>query len=699
MVWRYVCTIGSVLLLVVLTWSLQPVGAEEPTQDASAQGRAVWHDRPYPARDLLATKWTPSLTSAAEPQYYVPRYHTRDDEFSLLRVEFESEEACAGFALEKTHTLSRCGRFAEIFVPYAKSLEYQDLVSQVAQVRRCETSWAVSAPPAPKASLSQGVSKGRNSEAVVSGGVDGLTGKGVVVAIVDTGVDFRHPDFIASDAAGKPRSRVLWYWDLCKTWSPEGAGAPGPVAYPNGQPIGVVYDNSTLSAVLQLEAATSNLGPVRAMAFSDYLGGSHGTCCAGIAAGNGRATPEGRAGVAPEADLIAVRIGSGSRGGLDYAALANVAYAWLKEKAGAKPLVVSCSWGGGVCGNDGESLEEQYLNTLFPLDAPGRAICVSAGNRGESPVHASLSIGQEGKSDKLEWIAPSEGAFLEIYVHTESQDESWFWEGDVREEWVGGDPLRPMIKAQRDPGSGHVVLTVPVEKGVGSLTIWSNSGESYRADAYAYGAQLRWPTYKHLINTPGGAANAITVGSYDWNKVIICGTDASGKARVRELRDQLDSGRALRIGGLSFYSSPGPLRAEGGVQKPDIVAPGSWFLAATPQTLPYPSSTIHPAFGALPVYELPLRDGKCALLDLEGTVLDPSRYYATFRGTSAACPYVAGVVALMFQKRPTLTPREIKELLAAHATRDDEVRGNPDGWGNGKLDLEAVKRVLHALDE
>ena len=41
--------------------------------------------------------------------------------------------------------------------------------------------------------------------------IDGLKGKGVVIAIIDTGVDFRHKDFVIEDKDGKPTSRLLYF--------------------------------------------------------------------------------------------------------------------------------------------------------------------------------------------------------------------------------------------------------------------------------------------------------------------------------------------------------------------------------------------------------------------------------------------------------------------------------------------------------
>jgi subtilisin family serine protease len=69
-----------------------------------------------------------------------------------------------------------------------------------------------------------------------------------------------------------------------------------------------------------------------------------------------------------------------------------------------------------------------------------------------------------------------------------------------------------------------------------------------------------------------------------------------------------------------------------------------------------------------------------------------------FNGTSAATPYTAGVVALMFQKKPALTLGQIRELLKNNASHDGFTATLPNpSWGYGKLDLAAVKRILDAI--
>ena len=80
-------------------------------------------------------------------------------------------------------------------------------------------------------------------------------------------------------------------------------------------------------------------------------------------------------------------------------------------------------------------------------------------------------------------------------------------------------------------------------------------------------------TRRAQIGTPGGATNAITVGSYDWNDTF------DQRGRPITFGKLLGNDEVLTLGGLSDYSSPGPSR-QIGVVKPELAAPGQYYAAA-----------------------------------------------------------------------------------------------------------------------
>jgi subtilisin family serine protease len=93
----------------------------------------------------------------------------------------------------------------------------------------------------------------------------GLTGKGVIVAILDRGIDYTHADFRHPDGT----TRIRMMWDMSNV------NANLPICDP-GQPAPIVYTQAQINAALK---AGTTLGE------RDAVG--HGTVTAGLAAGNG----------------------------------------------------------------------------------------------------------------------------------------------------------------------------------------------------------------------------------------------------------------------------------------------------------------------------------------------------------------------------------------------------------------------------
>ena len=130
--------------------------------------------------------------------------------------------------------------------------------------------------------------KGASCIRTVQTGRDGLTGKGILIGIVDSGVDYFHPDFRNADGS----SRILRLWDQSIPGKP-----------PQGYVTGTEYTKEEIDEALALG---ENQGR-RLVPSVDYSG--HGTSVLGIAAGNGRASDGVNQGVAYESDLIVVKMG------------------------------------------------------------------------------------------------------------------------------------------------------------------------------------------------------------------------------------------------------------------------------------------------------------------------------------------------------------------------------------------------------
>lgn len=604
--------------------------AEPRIQEAfelEAETAAPGDDAPAPPRLSLVK---------AGPTSYTP-WH----------LEFSTAEACAAFKVEGAHVFARHDRWADAFVP-------ANFLAQNAMWRAPGLVWAdtmgavIVPPPAP----AEPVASRALTETIVRGGLQGLKGKGVTIAIVDSGLDFRHPDFIAPDGS----SRVKAFWDTTSLDHLKGLGKPGPVTYPNGVGIGTVYTREQLTAELR--------APVKKLPPGDVNG--HGTSCGSIAAGNGAAYPDRRyAGVAPEADLVVARIGGSDGRGLENAYLLGAICAWIDEVAGKSPAVVSCSFGGQYAGRDGTFVQERQLDSRFGPAVKGRSLVIAAGNEAQQTLHAETRIEGESAPGSISWKVP-EGSRASLIFHVGLANRF-----DVG--WKSAGKTEAVVKATDfHPLSKQVRLQVVAGPGEYTLQLWSRAGKAAAVDAYisSLGGILPpafvGPSAKpgKQIACPGTTLNAVTVGSYDFNAQV----DIGGKTLTLG-RKQGTVFVPLPIGFLSAYSNHGPRRTGDSV-KPDLVAPGQWHTAAR---------ILGKAKGP-------------------NEFLETSGKYTYFNGTSAATPYVSGVIALMYEKNPGLTVAEVRSLLHGKMTPDAQTGSVPNAaWGHGKMDLKAVQAVLAAV--
>ena len=200
-----------------------------------------------------------------------------------------------------------------------------------------------------------------------------LSGKGVIVGIIDSGIDYTHHDF--RDENGN--SRILFLWNQ------SGTGAP-----PAGFTRGVEYRTADLNSALR------NPQPFSVIPQMDTVG--HGTAVAGIAAGNGRSSNGMERGVAYDASLIVVRLGEAGRGSSARSTDIMRALKYITDKAQAldMPVAINLSFGTNNGSHGGGSLFEEYINSVA-----GRwktVIVAATGNEGFAGHHygASLTTGQ-----------------------------------------------------------------------------------------------------------------------------------------------------------------------------------------------------------------------------------------------------------------------------------------------------------------
>lgn len=154
-----------------------------------------------------------------------------------------------------------------------------------------------------------------------------LTGKGILVACVDSGIDYSHPDFRNQDGT----TRILRLWDQSISGNP-----------PKGYVIGTEYTSEQINAAL---AAETKAERERIVPSRDLSG--HGTGVMGIAAGNGRASDGVYRGVAYESDLIVVKLGVSREEGFPRTTelLQGIDYVLRQAVTLGKPVALNLSFG------------------------------------------------------------------------------------------------------------------------------------------------------------------------------------------------------------------------------------------------------------------------------------------------------------------------------------------------------------------
>lgn len=210
---------------------------------------------------------------------------------------------------------------------------------------------------------------------------NGLFGEGVLVAVLDSGVDYAHPDFRTED--GKTRIAALWDQTI--------SGRP-----PSGYRIGTEYTRE------QIDEALAQENPERRREIVPSTdGGGHGTRVLGIAAGNGRASGGRYRGVASKSLLLVVKLGVPNREDFPRTTelMQGLDYCIGKAMELGLPLAVNISFGNTYGAHDGTSLLETYISDVANLWKS--VICIGTGNEGYAAGHYSGKL-SEGQTEEIE---------------------------------------------------------------------------------------------------------------------------------------------------------------------------------------------------------------------------------------------------------------------------------------------------------
>ena len=495
-------------------------------------------------------------------------------------------------------------------------------------------------------------------------------GQGVVIAVIDTGLDVTHPDF-ALPGGG---TRVVRYWDQT---------VDGPRFDPR---LGYGVECNTgmiLRAQCQYDPEDSSRTGV--------AGFSHGTHVVGIAAG-GDATYRG---VAPEALIVGVRTFFNE---IDLILALEYVYG-LHEQWGM-PFAVNLSLGTNEGPHDGTTLLEHWIESHV---GPGFVVVAAAGNESVAAagtgIHVRLAgtqpVSAEAQAVRLRmgsFAATVEQSHLEIYADGPHTDDLSFVLLENTGATVKGTPLR-FSSAQLDAGvQGRLSSRVEIY-----------AARSYQAvtDRTGYAVQV----------------SAITGNLSDYELAIVSWGNHPLDAWVVDRSGSFTATFGLRtvsdVGDIWFYSGDSSATITNPGSSDSVIAVGNWVGRTRWPTVEGPYAATSSYVGELGATSShgPTRDGR-----LKPDLVAPGQFvisswsswqefvpippevdahHMVLYGTSMASPMIAGAAALMLQHKPQLSAAEIKSLLigvssAAPLTLATDVASPNTMLGHGSPDLAAL---------
>ena len=463
------------------------------------------------------------------------------------------------------------------------------------------------------------------------------TGRGTVIAVIDWGFDFAHPDFRRDDGG----TRLLALWD-------QRAQGAGP-RYGYGR----VHARSDIDRALATADAFAALG-YRA---SETTAPCHGTHVMGIAAGNGRAG--GPVGVAPEADLVFIHLGPGV-GDLGNSVDLLEAIDFAVRVAGERGIAINLSIGRHCGPHDGTLLVEQAIDWLI-VNRPGTVVVQSTGNYYSRNVHAQGRL-HEARSIALPFVLPARDphpATVELWYKGADRflARAFAPDGSAAVAELGeltslvdpsGNELARLYHRHQDPNNGDNLVALilrplapagPWRIEITGLDVIDGRWHAWiERNAANPRAQAQFAVAQASpLNTTGSICNAmrtIAVGAYD-------GHDPAHP--------------------LALFSSVGPTRD--GRRKPLLAARG--------------------------VRELSVRSRMS---------IDEPPGYVRMSGTSMAAPHVTGCVALMLEAAGRQPIAAIRQALFATLDPPGPApQREAQRWGYGILNIEAAVAAARRL--
>ncbi len=489
-------------------------------------------------------------------------------------------------------------------------------------------------------------------------------GENVLVGIIDIGFDLTHPNFYSSDGS---RYRIKRFVDQFGTDDE-----------PFGHPIPLGREYSTEEEILGKQHSVD--------AIEQY----HGTHCLGISAGSGLGTAY--QGIASEADICAVSTYVGAESFWSASEVACMKYIFDYADEIGKPCVISYSISYDYLPADAVLYEE----AINQLTGPGHIIVACAGNSNRDPTYLEKKSGEETAGTtllnnsrnrvaylisptpfKLRCIAleAEEANGTTTYIKKDSLELDTELLSDTTQTTLGNHNITFIRRDSLYTLTDHLDMEWMVDNDRLALLV-----EGEEAHVRMYTDLFTWfsnalsdtdprfgnAEHSHSIYMPACMSSIITVGALNTRATYI---NINGTRMT-------NGGLESELGTIASFSSIGPTMD--GEIKPDLVAPGVSIHSSGNSFYPSGRSWTNKTVAI--------------------TSFNNRDYpWVALSGTSMSCPLAAGIIALWLEASPSLSPDEVKEVLASTSTKvsEEEMDYPNNTYGHGIID--AYAGMLHIL--
>jgi len=454
-----------------------------------------------------------------------------------------------------------------------------------------------------------------------------VSGKGVVVGVIDTGIRW-YSELLAygiSDALSrlgleKNFSKAAIIWDQENQKYSEGFTTP---------------QNFNYGLECFFPSLREGLKDHKGCPTQDSLG--HGTHISGVISldvGDGK-----EIGIAPESLLVVV-----STPMYEDLVIDAAKYIFSYAEKWNLPAVINISLGGHFGPHDGTSLFELLLRQQI---GKGRIIVAAAGNEANQKIHlggefegeVSAVVDLVGDCEVQFWT--SKGSNLEISVHILGIEDSY----------------------------------TEIKKGERKFVV--NSGTQAALIDYEGGADISF-YLENITYSKSQLKDGIIFASRKISDKLVLRFKSSKKVRIDGWISSDPEGCLFSSEGDLKPQSEGTISVPG--TSPDIIAVGSYNLTS-------PKSKK----GEISVFSSWGFDSSKPNIVAPGEIIysvcpSNDEYLCGDAGTSQATPHVTGAVALALERNPYLTPQDIIEALCKGALKDEFTGDVPNKvWGCGKL--------------